>query len=216
MVASGVSQQPRWVPHVTGSPWLITIIKWRDLREESFPSQARQWPHVIHHSHHHQPPASDSSNQSNWRQDKRERETMLVASSSGLMRLLYTGHYQCESCHHTAPRHSILTRLPSLCLGLCSRSSSLAQPNWDRVRGARQSTLGWCMMIRAGDKTGAAGNTNTSYYTISRITNYPNPNKVSLSLVSSLHSQVDLYIEVTLTFNTQNKYLCNSSWSLVK
>ena len=74
MVASGVSQQPRWVPHVTGSPWLITIIKWRDLREESFPSQARQWPHVIHHSHHHQPPASDSSNQSNWRQDKRERE----------------------------------------------------------------------------------------------------------------------------------------------
>ena len=53
------------------------------------------------------------------------------------------------------------------------------------------------MMIRAGDNTGAAGNTNTSYYTINTITNYPNPNKVSLSLVSSLHSQVDLYIEVT-------------------
>ena len=58
------------------------------------------------------------------------------------------------------------------------------------------------MMIRAGDNTGAAGNTNTSYYTINTITNYPNPNKVSLSLVSSLHSQVDLYIEVTLADKT--------------
>ena len=122
MVPRVCPSQPRWVPHVTGSPWLITIIKWRDLRErQSFPIPGQ----AVTPCHTSQPPSSAPG-----------RVTEAIRSKVAPRRWEREG--QCWWHHHqhhpmqliilnvkvatVSTRHSILTRLPSLRLGLCSRS----------------------------------------------------------------------------------------------
>ena len=149
MVPRVCPSQPRWVPHVTGSPWLITIIKWRDLREESFPSQARQWPRVIHHNLHHQPPAAwQRQSGAKWRQgDGRERDNVggiiiiwcSWSSSMWKLPLSHQGILFSHDYHHFA---LVFAPVPS----------SRAQANWGPGQGSKVgSTAGtrWYIMMRA-------------------------------------------------------------------
>ena len=98
MVPRVCPSQPRWVPHVTGSPWLITIIKWRDLRErQSFPIPGQ----AVTPCHTSQPPSSAPGRvteaiRSKVAPRRWERDNVggIIPSSSDA-----ADHPQCESCH---------------------------------------------------------------------------------------------------------------------